>query len=126
MNANPARALAAQTFTAAFPGWNVIAQARTPDAVTIPTAVVWTASLTRTDYAAGGLVTSAVELWLLPPADHKPGPLEDTADQMLTDAVELIEDTDGITWTTATRGSLDGQFHGWHLTLNLAHQLTKE
>lgn len=122
MTANPARGLVRDAFDA-IDGWNVIAAARTPDAVLKPTAVIWTGKLTRTGYGNGGLVTSTVDLWLITPKQDDP---EDSLDEMLTTALNTIEDTAGITWTEAVRASLDGAFHGWHIVLTVTHNLTKE
>ena len=126
MTANPARLLVRDQVKTAQPTWNVLAEARTPDAVIKPTAVVWTAQLARLDAGGGQFIQSTVELWLLPPSDLQPGPLEDKADAMLLEALNVVETTEGLTWSQATRGALDGAFHGWHLTLTVAHQLTKE
>lgn len=104
--------------------WNVIAEARTPDAVVRRTAVVWTGEIARTGYARGRYITSTVELWLLPPSDLKPAALEDAADAMLATIVPLLEATRWVSWTTAKRSTLDGAWHGWHLTLTVAHKIT--
>lgn len=122
MTANPARLLVRSHFDA-FEGWNVIAAARTPDAVLKPTAVIWTGKLDRTGYGNGATVTSTVDVWLLTPKQDDP---EDSLDQMLTTALDAIEDADGVSWSEATRASLDGTWHGWHIVLTVTHQLTKE
>jgi len=122
MTANPARLLVRDLFRAVT-GWNVIAAARTPDAVLKPTALIWTSKLDRTVYGAGALVTSSVDVWLLTPKQDDP---EDSLDQMLTTAIEAIEDVESLTWSEATRASLDGTWHGWHIVLTVTHQLTKE
>lgn len=121
---NPARALIRDLFTTGKPEWNTIAVPRTADAVLKPTVLVHVAKLTRTDYAGGSFVQSAVDVWLLPPSALAPGKLEDTADDMLVSALELIEATDSVTWTEAAREQLEGLFHGWHLSLAVAHQIT--
>lgn len=121
---NPARKLVRDVFKAGMPAWNVIAAPRLADAVLKPTVLVHVAKITRTDYAGGILVQSSVDLWLLPPAALAPDKLEDAADDMLTDALELLEATDPVTWTEASREQLEGQLHGWHLTLIVAHKIT--
>lgn len=121
--ANPARLQVRDLLTAAHPTWNVIATARTPDAIGKPTAIIWTDKLDR-GYAGGlELVTSTVELWLLTYKQDQP---EDHLDAMLTDVLDTLEDPDWLTWTEATRSALDGIWHGWHITLTVAHNLTKE
>lgn len=122
--ANPARLTVAATFQSAQPDWNVIAEARTPDGVLKDTVVVWTEKLARTAYKGGEFVVSTVEVWLLPIAEPKN--LEDRADKLLTAALEVIEANPELSWSEATRGSLDGAWHGWHIILTVAHQLTKE
>lgn len=126
VTANPARLYVRDAIKATQPGWNVIAEARTPDAVIKPTAVIWTSTIDRHDAGGGQFVQSKVELWLLPPGGLAPEPLEAAADTMLTAAIDIIETTEGLVWESASRGSLDGAWHGWHLTLTIAHQLTKE
>jgi len=121
---NPARQLVRDLFKAGRPTWNVIAEPRTSDAILKPTALVWVPKMTRTDYAGGSFVTSTVDLWLLPPSALAPAKLEDTADDMLVQALELVEAAGSVTWTDAAREQLEDTFHGWHLTLAVAHKIT--
>lgn len=123
MTANPARLIVRDLIAAAVPNWNVYAAARTPDVLTKHTAVIWTSQLTRTEYAGGEYVNSTVELWLLA-ANQDSGNLEEVLDNMLTLVLDAIEHQASIAWSTAVRGSLDGAWHGWHLTLTVAHNIT--
>lgn len=121
------RTIAAQAFQSKAPDWNVLAAARTPDALNKPTVVVWLGRLTRANAGAGQLVTAAIEVWLLPAqTDVKPEALEDACDTMLTEALPLIEAAPALTWSEATRGALDGQWHGWHITLTALQTINTE
>ena len=123
MTANPARLKVRDLLTANHTSWNVIAAARTPDTVGKPTAIVWTSKIER-GYAGGGeYVTSTVDLWLITDKQETP---ETPLDAMLTDAIDTIEAVDWVTWSEASRAGLDGVWHGWHLILTVAHNLTKE
>ena len=118
---NPARTLVRDLFKAGMPAWNVIATSRTADAVVKPTAVLWVSQLARQNIGRRAVV-STVDLWLLPPSTLAPDALEDEADAMLAEAVALIEAHKALVWTEATRSALD-DFHGWKLSLTLAHQI---
>lgn len=121
---NPARLYVRDAFKT-LTGWNVLAEARPPEAVTTPTAVVWTGEVARLDAGGGQIVQSTVDLWLFPVQTGTPAALEDRADAMLTAAVDLIEHTEGLFWSTAKRAVMEGTpFSGWHLTLTLSHTLT--
>ena len=121
---NAARQLVRDLIRDVASNWNVISEPRSADAVVKPTALVWVPNITRTDYNHGSYVVSTVDVWLLPPSSLNPAALEDAADDMLADALEAIEAEPSITWTEARRERLEDLFHGWHLILTVAHQIT--
>lgn len=125
MTANPARLIAATALKAASASWNVVSAPRPLDGVVRDTVLVWTGKIARTSYQGGTYISSTVEVWLLPAGQDGPR-LEDRADDMLTTALQAIEDAPELAWDEADRGVLAEQWHGWHITLTIAHHLTKE
>ena len=125
MTANPARLIAAAALKDASASWNVVSAPRPLDAVVRDTVLVWTGKLARTSYQGGTYISSTVEVWLLPAGQDGPR-FEDRADDMLTTALQAIEASSALTWDEADRGVLADQWHGWHITLTIAHHLTKE
>lgn len=119
-----ARKLVSTALRSGLPSWLHIDKARTPDRTDKPTCIIWTSQLTRFDRGGKNWLRSTVELWVLVPTGTSLDTLEDRLDDQLNDVLAVLEDEPNMAWTTADRGVLGDDLHGWHLQLTVLHQIT--
>lgn len=111
-----ARAQLARDLTAGLPaGWTVRGYPDTPDHLTRPTVMVWTADLEPAPAVGRGRLVTNLDVWVLTPRQD-PATADDLLDTHLVEVIGVLHNLPWIDWTRAERGVLADTYHGYRIT----------
>lgn len=118
------RKLLSAALRAAQPRWQVVDTPRALDTVRKPgCAVIWSSTRTRLEVQNLTWMKETIVLWVLTATDQPSG-LEDDLDNLLMAALEVVEENPALSWSEASRGTLDEKYEGWRLEIQCLYRVT--